>query len=400
MQECYDPVRGVQTNTSTTATTAHTITSLNPLTYCCITVRAINTCEIDEVSTQVLGLPAQSCGQTLDTVPVAVSNLNILRVSSSALLPTWEPPSNYQRKGLTYTITVNSAIGNIIRGPFNVTDRLSYYVDGLTANTLYTVTVTATSTVGTGPQEGHTVTTLPSAPPPPQNPRLTAVDSDTVQLTWDDSNRQQYNVTRYFAVLRCNEVLRNDTTNDMSISFDIPHPTADFAWCTAQVQSINSIGRSMFSDLANTVVPSRAPEQPRCFLVDDVGSQLNISFDVTYPFSVEGMTVEWRLTPDYRTEGVIQDAFNFTSDTSNRVSIPVSRNTRYNFQLRICNRHGCSGYCLLSNFTTSSVSFVASAVNKGVERIITVLENVEHCGGEPEQAANVHMNRLSVTLKS
>ena len=25
--------------------------------------------------------------------------------------------------------------------------------------------------------------------------------------------------------------------------------------------------------------------------------------------------------------------------------------------------------------------------------------NVEHCGGEPEQEANMHMNRLSFTLK-
>ena len=28
-----------------------------------------------------------------------------------------------------------------------------------------------------------------------------------------------------------------------------------------------------------------------------------------------------------------------------------------------------------------------------------LLENVEHCGGEHEQAANIHMNRLSFTLK-
>ena len=28
-----------------------------------------------------------------------------------------------------------------------------------------------------------------------------------------------------------------------------------------------------------------------------------------------------------------------------------------------------------------------------------LLENVEHCGGEPEQAANMHMNRRSFTLK-
>ena len=31
--------------------------------------------------------------------------------------------------------------------------------------------------------------------------------------------------------------------------------------------------------------------------------------------------------------------------------------------------------------------------------ITMILENVEHCGGEPEQAANIHMNRLSSTLK-
>ena len=362
MQVCYDSIHGVQTNTFTTTSTTHTTTNLGPLTYCCVTVHAVHTCEIDGVSTQVLGLPAQLCGRTLDTVPLAVSNLNVLRVSPSALLPTWEPPSNYQRRGLIYTITVNSAMGNIVRGPFTVTDGLSDYIDGLDSNTLYSVTVKATSTAGMGPQEDRMVTTLPSAPPPPQNLRLTAVDSDTVQLIWNDSNRQSHNVTQYFAVLRCNEALQNDTTTDLSIRFTIPRPTADFAWCTAQVQSVNTIGRSAFSNLANVVVPSRAPEQPRCFLVDDIGSQVSISFDVTYPFSVEGMRVEWNLSAHFRTEEVRRDTFNFNSSTSNRISVPVSRNTRYDFQLRICNRHGCSGYCRLSNFTTSSVSSVASTM--------------------------------------
>ena len=30
---------------------------------------------------------------------------------------------------------------------------------------------------------------------------------------------------------------------------------------------------------------------------------------------------------------------------------------------------------------------------------IVLLENVEHCGGKPEQAANMRMNRLSFMLK-
>ena len=31
--------------------------------------------------------------------------------------------------------------------------------------------------------------------------------------------------------------------------------------------------------------------------------------------------------------------------------------------------------------------------------ITQLLENVEHCGSEPEQAANMHMNTLGFTLK-
>ena len=45
---------------------------------------------------------------------------------------------------------------------------------------------------------------------------------------------------------------------------------------------------------------------------------------------------------------------------------------------------------------------MATVVYSSVSIVVyssVVLENVEHCGGEPEQAANMHMNRLSFTLK-
>ena len=38
-------------------------------------------------------------------------------------------------------------------------------------------------------------------------------------------------------------------------------------------------------------------------------------------------------------------------------------------------------------------------VLKYVQTYAEILENVEDCVGEPEQAANMHMNRLSFTLK-
>ena len=48
------------------------------------------------------------------------------------------------------------------------------------------------------------------------------------------------------------------------------------------------------------------------------------------------------------------------------------------------------------------VSAVVSTVNSSSGTLpcsFILLENVEHCGDEPEQAANMHMNRLSLTLK-
>ena len=49
----------------------------------------------------------------------------------------------------------------------------------------------------------------------------------------------------------------------------------------------------------------------------------------------------------------------------------------------------------------STVRFGKQAVPVTTEQLHTVakLENVKHCGGKPEQAANMHMNRLSFTLK-
>ena len=52
----------------------------------------------------------------------------------------------------------------------------------------------------------------------------------------------------------------------------------------------------------------------------------------------------------------------------------------------------------LLNGNYTEVKGVSSAMHTVKSRFL-LLENIEHCGGEPEQAANMHMNRLSFTLK-
>ena len=60
-------------------------------------------------------------------------------------------------------------------------------------------------------------------------------------------------------------------------------------------------------------------------------------------------------------------------------------------------------HCMLVHVTTvAQGTRLAERLNSSVVLVTThhiLLENVEHCGGEPEQAANMHKNRLSFTLK-
>ena len=52
-----------------------------------------------------------------------------------------------------------------------------------------------------------------------------------------------------------------------------------------------------------------------------------------------------------------------------------------------------------SRVVVKEIFFLGSGLTITEINIVPILENVEHCGGKPEQAANMHMNRLSFTLK-
>ena len=198
------------------------------------------------------------------------------------------------------------------------------------------------------------VHTLPDSPPPPGNPSLAVADSNTLTLSWGSVG----GVLQYVAVLRCNEQDPQTATvagSETSVDFNVSTPEPNFAWCTAQVQSENQVGHGRFSDLVSVAIPSSSPATPRCYLVDDQGSLVTFSFDVTHPFSFDSLSLSYKLIPDFEDESSVEEETEvFTGN--NVVMVPVSRNTIYTFRLKLCNVHGCSDYCTqLTNFTTSSV---------------------------------------------
>ena len=351
IRECWDPVTGLTTTTDNDSPMSVCVPDLKPLTHCCVTVSTTNMCSSQP---PIEGLPAQLCSRTSDVVPGDIRALTIEALSPFGLLAIWEPPENYQRSGLTYNIRVEDTTPTLIPTD-SVTDLTSYYIGNLMANTLYSIAITAESGEGVGNPVTMNGSTLPSAPAPPTNPTLSIIGPLELMLTWDDATAADFSVSEYRAVWRCNELDNGTSTPGMSITIDISDPGADFAWCTAQVQAINNIGQSDYSELADIAIPSRIPSQPRCFLNDDFGSTITVSFDVTYPFSLGSLTVNYTLISDF---GLIRmPEVQFDANSSNVFSVAVSRNTRYSFELNVCNRFGCSPPCQdLLNFTTSTVS--------------------------------------------
>lgn len=306
----------------------------------------------------ISGLITDLCGRTSDIVPGAVQSLTVRGLNQEGVLVTWEPPENYQRAALTYNIIISS-------GGFSHTyttrSNTYLYIDGLEPSTEYSVSVSAVSGVGTGVSESAMNSTLPSPPPSPSNPQLVVVDNMavTLRLSWSYPNANTHQIRMYEAVMRCNEQeLPLQSTTELSVDFDVTDPGSDFAWCTAQVLAVNDVGKSPFSTLASTTIPSKRPSTPRCFLVDDQGTSVTFSFDVTHPFSLDTLEIRDLLVADYQNlADVSENVTSFNALSTNVIVRRVDRNTKYDFQLRVCNTHGCSDYCQeLRNFTTSSVS--------------------------------------------
>ena len=363
---CYNESE-IESDSRTMTATEGSLTDLSPLSLCCIRVAARNSCPGQP---SLIGPLSEMCEVTDDIVPGTVGSLAVTGVNRQGLLVTWDPPDNYRRSGLEYVVSVSSS--NFATKTDTVVDRGYYYLGSLESAKEFTVSVSARSGTGTGPMEEAVGITLSDAPPPPSDPELSVVNSDTLRLSWTpvDGSHQ---VTGYRAVMRCNEDDPDVGTTDQettSVDFTVTNPGSDFAWCTAQVQTENSVGLGQFSELVSIAIPSRPPSTPRCYLVDDQGLAVFISFDVTHPFSLDSLSVRYRLVADFEDPATVGEQEKaFTS--SNVLSLNVSRNTRYEFELRLCNVHGCGGYCSqLRNFTTSSVSAWVSVFHTCIDTCI------------------------------
>ena len=344
-----------------------TLGSLRPLTLCCIKVFQNAICMEEELT----GLPVQMCNTTLADAPECPANLNAIPTSYRSLLVQWDTPSNAVL-GLNYTVRIETVETDpAVPIPLEHSlDNTFAFVNGLEPNTSYNVSLSVAGMEGSGGSSGectYTVGNTPiGTPPAPVNVKLTSGEC-TLIGSWSDPAKSSYNVTNYLAYARCNDIIFMDniSSDAMSVNFSICDASGtlrggDLSWCTLQVQGCDGFSCGQLSELALTMVPDSKPGRPLCFITEEVGSRVLISYTLPAPFALEYLFVKYSLMQTSDMSLINGD--NKPFDGNNVLSFPdLFRGQEYSFSLQLCDDNGtkCGESCNII-FVPNTVSAVTA----------------------------------------
>ena len=331
-----------------------------------------------------VGYPVSICGQTQIVTPDVVTNLmapeNLIGIASFGL--TWDPPLNFNTTpGVFYDIDVTAfnltwdpllnfnATPGIINQCFTVIDATYLYISNLEPCTTYTVYVSAyISGVVPSRSSSIQVTTRPPLPPPPQDVTMSIQNTSTpitLMLIWNapsQSTCDNYNIQTYKIHLRCNdyEDETNVSSSLASATIQLFDGDLGLGWCFAKIQSCNSnMACGSFSNQARISLPPQPPPRPTCYIQSELNSEVTVSFAITQPFLANNLMINWMLSS---IEQLTSSSFSYNNSRLNVFNITIeSNNTDYNFELEVCNTHGCSPPCNV-DFTTN-VSYLPSEVS-------------------------------------
>ena len=336
---------------------AGTLSGLDPQVTCCVSIYAIANCSLTYGNPLPLtGAQATFCQLTSDVVPLAVRNLSSTPLSPASVLLYWDTPLNYLYAGYPSSIRYNVTVAT--QNSFSVTTTMApkQLITSLDVATSYRVSVTPFTLAGSGPPA--TMTLTPSGllpPPPPTNLTLQFVGGRdgsnlTVIASWTDLSSVSYNVTSYAVRCRCNDVIYNESVvTTLVATFYVQQ--APYVWCSASVQGVNGVGRSLLSGVVENYFPQAPPPTPGCYETANLGAELDFEFDMTDALTLSNKSVSTVLMVGGQGgfRGVVE---------GNRVRFTMlARNLTYLFQVALCNRAGCGSPCVLSG-TTQMVSFI------------------------------------------
>ena len=327
------------------------INGLEPLTRCCIGISAVTRCDGRDYQSEAVLL----CNQTMDGIPGEVEDLTLSSPNPTSLYVTWSPPSNYSNPSLVYDIRWKSD-DSLIDSCMGL-DQLYCFIDGLNQSTWYVVTVTAMSSVGSGPSKSDGIQTGADVPSVPEDVMIKFNGCD-MTVSWSHDDKQYYDVEEYMVRVHCNQqdIDKSVSSTQMSTTINIcGEGITALSWCIAQVRASNSIGYGSYSPFVEAVYPQSTPSTPLCFVSEDLGYLVAISFTITAPYSLDTLGVNYTVSPEPANPHIGNHSFtgsnvlNFTG---------LDRTIVYDFSLILCDEPNddCSPPCQVT-FTPSQVRY-------------------------------------------
>jgi hypothetical protein len=223
-QTNFQVTDGVSYVTLGASARSYTWSGLAGSTYKCSAVRAYN-------SSGSSAWTAWACTTTLPSPPAVPGNVAAVALSPSQIQFSWSEDSNqtgFQVTDGTTTVNVASGAG-------------SYTWTGLAPNTYKCSRVRAYNAGGYSDWSNAVcVSTLPPVPDAPNNPRVVALSTSEIQITWEgSSNQTAFLVSDYMTIVEVGPDVRSYIWTGIEPD----------TWKCFKVQAINDSGWSDWSDI-------------------------------------------------------------------------------------------------------------------------------------------------------
>jgi chitodextrinase len=249
---------------------------------------------------------------TLIDIPNAPTNLSAKDITQIGATISFTPPST---SVVSYDLLANgNKVTTITSSPFNVT--------GLTANTNYSLTITATGTSGSSVASGAVnVMTLPVLPDPPSNFTTSNVTQTTITLSFTPPSQ----AVEIYTVYLNNSVIKYVTSSPVTVE-NLTMNTSYFF----NITSMNKGGTSKASPslIVNTL--PNIPVAPSNLLASNV-TQTSIAISFTPP---PGLVTNYTVLANNTLSSTIT-ATTFTMNS-------LKPNTVYSFTIKANNPSGSS----------------------------------------------------------
>ncbi|XP_028328840.1 usherin isoform X1 [Gouania willdenowi] len=323
---------------STTAGVWLSVTDLQPYAKYSVWIRGCNTqgC-VGSLPLNVTTPPA---------APDGLSPLTLTHATNASLNVSWSTPARSNGPGpLYYSLQMRTSQMSVIRLMENATDTFSYYVDGLSPYTSYSLRSVVSHMHGQTAGPWVTMRTAEDRPGPINTPIVSQLDSHSVSIMWAPPKQPNGIIQNYTLFLHHNSVTYTDYKPSLNLSLNKSMDSKPGPLVSIESAYLNNSWPSYTMVTQNGSIPTT---------MSSITSHFSNQLATSVPDAVKEIQFENPLIRIESPSLTFSTSYNSTSSRLSTQTVTVPGNTTrhtffsllpfntYSLQVEACTNMGCS----------------------------------------------------------